>query len=142
MWTNTVAPEKDNFHQKRRPGFVWGPNHFVPLVDEEMKNVYVPVSITETPQLPEVNEEPISVDIESPNRFEALRQETETYEKNKEVARKQHTAKKTTTTQVKRKTSPAPQAKRKTSATTSLAPQAKRKTSAATPLRLKPKTQM
>ena len=33
MWINTVIPEKNSFVKRNRPGSLWTPNNFVPLVD-------------------------------------------------------------------------------------------------------------
>ena len=46
---------------------------------------YAPVIIPETPALPEVNDGPICIDYESPNRYEVLRQENDSEMDGKEV---------------------------------------------------------
>ena len=47
MWTNTVALEKKSFAKRQRPGSLWLPNHFVPLVDYAMREEVPPSSESE-----------------------------------------------------------------------------------------------
>ena len=68
-WTNTVPPQKNSITSRPRPGSLWSPNHFVPLVDVPKTEEYVPTHAEV--HIPVQTSEPIerSASFQSTNRF-------------------------------------------------------------------------